>query len=199
MTRSPKCLETWSAPSHTLNSLNEDVSSEYDQYEYAVLILSAPLHHNRRDSIRNSWMKLADNLKGDGGDSGQWKNNNMERLKTRKLQIRFIFVVGLGDLTQYDKERLVTESKMEGDMLLFDKFFDSYKSLTSKMLLSLIWISKNMKRLKYLIKCDDDSFLRIDHIVHNLEEYAPAMNAREISRHVSLQVNKYCRFIPRLF
>lgn len=169
------CIETWSSSNHVFK---EDESFEYNQYKYAVLIASAPSNYERRDSIRKSWMKLAINIERDIEKA--WGN--------QKPVIRFLFVVGNGGLRRNDKRLLDTENRMHRDLLILDEFIDSYKALTPKMLLSLKWISNRMKKLEYLIKCDDDSFLRIDHIIHNLEMYAPAMDTSEIRKYISHQV-----------
>lgn len=108
------------------------------------------------------------------------------RNRTSK-KVKFFFVVGIGGLDAYDKLQIDNEKKVLNDMLLFE-FVDNYRDLTTKMLLSIKWINQSMKGLTYLIKCDDDAFLRIDKILHNLEEFAPAMNAPEISKYVSPQV-----------
>lgn len=172
---SPKpCIETWS-----VNSVIEaDDSSQYNQYKFAVLILTAPMSYSRRNSIRNSWMKLATNIESDTETWGR-----------AKPIIKILFVVGSGGLRRLNKQSLESEHRMHNDMLILDDFIDSYKALTRKMLLSLKWMSKKMKKLEYLIKCDDDSFLRIDLIVNNLEAYAPVMDGREIREFVSHQVN----------
>lgn len=175
---SQQCIYDCASTAHLFKN---EVSSEYGQVEYAVLIASAPSNHARRVSIRNSWTKLAANKITENEDN----DNKGTGIQRPKKIIRIFFVIGTGG---FDKLQLETENRNYHDMLLLDDFVDSYKALTSKMLLSLKWISNNMKGLKYLIKCDDDSFLRIDLIVHTLEAYAPAMDAPEISKYISSQV-----------
>ncbi|KPI93379.1 Beta-1,3-galactosyltransferase 6 [Papilio xuthus] len=41
--------------------------------------------------------------------------------------------------------------------------------------------------MKYVIKCDDDSFVRIDLIVKDLDAFAPSMNAPELNKFVTFK------------
>ena len=41
-------------------------------------------------------------------------------------------------------------------------FEDDYNKLTNKLLASFVWISRNFRDFKYVVKADDDSFVRID-------------------------------------
>ncbi|GBP23012.1 Beta-1,3-galactosyltransferase 6 [Eumeta japonica] len=103
------------------------------------------------------------------------------------------FALGTKGLTSEELENLKSEQRRTKDLLLLDEIEDSYKNLALKVKYSLKWLSENLKKLKYVVKCDDDSFLRIDLIIMNLETYAPNMNSPRLAKYISSkgEVAKY--------
>lgn len=163
-----------------LNRSNSMIKSEY-----AVLIISGPDNEVKRDSIRATWMKIASNIFVENGEKLYKWNHTWTKHQTRIKLIKFYFVIGTKGLSESKVTKLVNEENRSNDLLLFDNLEDTYENLASKMLKSLKWINENLEGLKYLIKCDDDSFVRVDLIVKELEAYGPEMNAPEISEFVS--------------
>lgn len=164
----------------TQNSLNK--------IEYAVLILSGPDNEAKRDAIRATWMKFANNIFVENGEKlYKWNHTWTEQHVTPDF-IKFYFVIGTQSLSETKLLRLDSENNRSNDLLLLDSFEDSYKNLAVKMLHSLKWLNNNLKRLKYLIKCDDDSFVRADLIIKDLEAYAPEMNDNALSEYVTYKV-----------
>lgn len=154
--------------------------------EYAVLILSSPNNEQRRDSIRTTWMKFANNIFIENGEKlYKWKLNMDTTIPNF---IKFYFIVGIKNLDSEKLSQLNIENHRSKDLLLLNNLEDSYKNLASKMLQTFIWFSNNLKHMKYVIKCDDDSFVRVDLIVKDLEAFAPEMSAAEISEYVSYKV-----------
>lgn len=167
-----------------------DAKSSLDKFEYAVLVLSGPDNEAKRDAIRATWMKLSVNIFVENGEKlYKWNHTWTEQHTTHEF-IKFYFVIGTQGLSETKLTRLNTENNRSNDLLLLDSFEDSYKNLAMKMLHSLKWLSTNLSRLKYLIKCDDDSFVRVDLIIKDLEAYAPEMNAHEISNYVTYKVKQ---------
>lgn len=168
-----------------------DSKNSLDNVEFAVLVISGPDNEAKRDAIRATWMKFANNIFVENGEKIYKWNHTWAEQHVMPEFIKFYFVIGTQSLSETKLTRLNTENNRSNDLLLLDSFEDSYKSLAVKMLHSLKWVSSNLNRLKYLIKCDDDSFVRVDLIIKDLEAYAPEMNAHEISDYVTYKVQYF--------
>lgn len=165
-----------------------DAQSSLNSIEYAVLILSGPDNEVKRDAIRATWIKLATNIFVENGEKlYKWSHTWTEQNVMPEF-IKFYFVIGTQGLSETKLMRLDMENKRSNDLLLLDGFEDSYINLATKMLHSLKWLSSYLKNLKYLIKCDDDSFVRVDLIIKDLEAFAPEMNAHELNKYVTYKV-----------
>ncbi|XP_047540013.1 beta-1,3-galactosyltransferase 6 isoform X3 [Vanessa atalanta] len=134
----------------------ENFDNNLDKIEYAVLIISNPLNEAKRDAIRATWANFIDNI--------FIENEGLDTERMKKIQ---------------------AEHTRSNDLLLLNNFEDSYKNLAKKLIHSLEWMSNNLKDLKYVIKCDDDSFVRVDLIVRDLEAFAPEMSGPTISQYVT--------------
>ncbi|XP_004928460.2 beta-1,3-galactosyltransferase 6 isoform X1 [Bombyx mori] len=165
-----------------------DITTSSDGIEYAVLVFSGPENKNKRDAIRSTWAKLANNIFKENGEKlYKWNHTKISRQNQQNI-IKLYFVIGLQKLSLLEIMKLNDENSRSNDMLLIDDLQDSYDNLTSKVLKALKWFSENLKNLRYLIKCDDDSFVRIDLIVRDLEAFAPKMDGEEIKSFVSYKV-----------
>lgn len=123
----------------------------YDTFMIAV-ILTGPRNANRRDAMRETWLL-------DSSDA-LYKQGN--------AKIAHIFVVGVADLESGLIRSLKEEASQYHDMLLLEDFADAYEKLTEKLVRSLAWVNDNVS-FKYLFKCDDDTYARIDLIRGELE------------------------------
>ncbi|KAJ2948794.1 hypothetical protein O0L34_g8052 [Tuta absoluta] len=174
------------------NSSNASValSNSNGKIEYAILILSKPSNIIERDTIRQTWKRLASNIIVENGERiYRWYKAGNKIAKTPDF-IKFYFAIGTQDLSSSSIKTLVAENKVAGDLLLLENHTENYKTLSAKMLKSMEWVSENLKNLKYLIKTDDDSFLRIDLIIQNLEAFAPSMSDPQIADYVSYKPNQ---------
>lgn len=153
--------------------------------EYAVLIMSGPNNELKRDAIRTTWCKFVDNIFIENGEKLYKWNHTWTKLLAPKVFIKYFFVIGTENLDNDKMLKLSSENNKNNDLLLLTDFEDSYKNLARKLISSLKWFDDNMQSLKYLIKCDDDSFVRIDLIVRDLDAFAPEMNAPPINEFVS--------------
>lgn len=167
--------------------ISPEKSNPLNELEYVVLILSSPDNEIKRNAIRTTWMKFASNIFEENGEilykwSHSWDQTSKPNL------IKFYFVVGTQSLDHVKLTNLRSESDRSNDLLLLEDVEEGYKNLTRKLLHALKWLGENMKSLKYLIKCDDDSFVRVDLIVRDLKTYAPKMNAPLFNEYVSYKV-----------
>ena len=109
-----------------------------------VVIFSSSSNDDRRHAIRETWLRLS-----------------------AKRKIRHYFIVGTLDLNESELNSLYSEQRLYNDMVLFPHLRDTYSSLSLKLLLTLKWFSNKMS-FNYLVKVDDDSFLRIDQLFDEL-------------------------------
>lgn len=160
----------------------------FNHVEYAVLILSGPDNILRRDAIRTTWCNLANNLFIENGEILYGWNYSWNRPHMSNSFVKCFFVIGTQNLNIETLLLLEKENKNSLDLLLLEDLQDKYENLATKMMSTLIWFNDNLKKLKYVIKCDDDSFVRIDLIIRDLDAYAPEMNAPQIEKYVSYKV-----------
>lgn len=125
--------------------------------ELIVLILSAPENFSKRNTIRETWLKLKSRAHLIDGDYVNFKH--------------FFVIGGLG--LNVDRNRVVNNEQLKyGDVLILP-LYDSYKNLTQKVLKSFEWLQGQYEfgvDFKYVLKCDDDSFVRIDSLIHELAQ-----------------------------
>ncbi|XP_047523357.1 beta-1,3-galactosyltransferase 6 [Pieris napi] len=165
--------------------LAKEAPSKFDKIEYAVLVLSGPGYEAKRDAIRATWANFVGNIFIENEVKLYKWNHTWVGYTPQRDFIKVFFVVGTQGLSGVKLERLKAEHMRSDDLLLLDNLEDNYKNLAVKLKHSLQWAHAHLKFLKYLIKCDDDSFLRVDLIVKDLEAFAPNMNDPEIHKHIT--------------
>lgn len=107
-----------------------------------ILITSSVQHSSKRRAIRNSWLKLYSPLS------------------------KHFFVVG-GENSVDEEASLLAESSEYGDILILPSTNDDYSALTQKVLRAFVHLSSTWT-FEFLLKCDDDSFVRVPDVVHEL-------------------------------
>lgn len=112
-----------------------------------VLVLTGPGNVERRNAMRSTWL-------------------NTTRFNTA---VSRRFVIGTANLPRETGELLEQEQNLNGDMLFLEDFKDEYSQLTQKLLKALMWISVHVQ-CSFVMKVDDDTFARLDVIVHELKE-----------------------------
>ena len=115
-----------------------------------ICILSAPANGEARQAARESWLTLA----------------NKRRFNDER-PIRPVFVVGGQNLTDATAESLNEESSRHADLLILNDLVDSYANLTLKIVHAYSWIHANLSP-RYVVKCDDDSYVRLDLVADEL-------------------------------
>lgn len=168
-------------------------NSKLKSPEMILLILSAPKNLDRRNTIRETWLKLSTH-----------KNGN-------DIKFKHYFIVGSLGLTIDQMLHLTSEQSQFNDILIVP-VYDSYKNLTEKMMKSFIWLTEQIDiglDFKYVLKCDDDSFVRLDSIAHEIQQleimYVKAdikhlLNDKDKSPYITIniQVNKEDKFVKDL-
>jgi galactosylxylosylprotein 3-beta-galactosyltransferase len=124
-------------------------NSKLKNPDLIVLILSAPKNLDRRNIIRQTWLQLID---------ASSEDDNV------KFKMKHYFVIGSFGLSVDEIFHLSTEQSQFSDILILP-MYDSYQNLTMKVLKSFEWLDEQFDYglgFKYVLKCDDDSFVRLD-------------------------------------
>lgn len=120
-------------------------------YQLLVLVDSSPREVERRRGIRETWLR---------------DNHRQQRFIGR-------FVIGLGGLTPHDLALLTCEDVAHGDLLLLPSITDplnaaSYSN-SKKLLRSFVWAKENIE-FRFILKCTDSTFVRLDLLLDELAE-----------------------------
>ena len=125
------------------SSLNQNEEKYLFATNLLVLVLSAPSHTATRQVIRETWAKhLPDGT-----------------------SLRF--VIGSSQLSENSLSSLNEENNLSKDLLLLDQIKESFADLTRKVLAMLKYSHENIK-FNFLLKVDEDSFVRVDKILDEL-------------------------------
>lgn len=166
-----------------------------------ILILSAPSYFERRQTIRDTWLRLGKPLRQpyypedfiympEYDDNGflqlesvaeqdnrlglflDWmKNVNENGIGNRRdIRTKHIFVIGTQDLNSALNSELKKEQKSYNDLLLLNDLKDSYSNLTMKLLMSIETIVNNYN-FNYILKTDDDTYVKLDFLLNDLVSY----------------------------
>jgi len=138
-----KCLDT---PTEYPTGLENDLPLFVGpSLSLLVLVISTPGNSAVRDVIRNTWLSVSK------------KNHNFKAL----------FVMGNRNLNSKEEYEIATEKSRYDDILLLP-VFDSYGTLTNKVLRSIVFVQKH-HRFDFLLKCDDDTFVDIERVIEELQ------------------------------
>lgn len=138
-----------------INSVDgSDVSFKYSteiklfsaiNYFLIVIVISAADNVSQRTAIRETWGLLSKDFP----------------------DVQYFFIVGSYGLSSEKISKIKYEQIRCNDMFLMS-VPDSYKSLTKKVLHAFVWFSAEFN-FKYILKCDDDSFVFIPKVVKELQ------------------------------
>ncbi|XP_049945024.1 beta-1,3-galactosyltransferase 6-like [Schistocerca serialis cubense] len=112
-----------------------------------VLVVSAPANEGARDTLRDTWFRSCPQ----DGD------------------VRCYFVLGTAGLPKDTVRELEDERDRHHDLLLLPEVTDTFANLTLKVLTALVWADEKAGA-QYVLKCDDDTFVRLPKIVNELKE-----------------------------
>ena len=129
--------------------LYKNSANKERQYLLAVMVLSSPNENGkgRRQVIRETWKRGFE-----AADSA--------------VTIRF--VLGTAGLVESQVFSLESEHANYNDLLLLPSLKDGYQNLTLKVLNILVWADNHL-HFSYLLKCDDDTYIRVGAIVSELK------------------------------
>lgn len=123
-------------------------NSKLKNPELVILILSASNNLGKRETIRETWLKLYD--------------DNRENYD-KEFKIKHYFVIGSLGLNADQLLHLSSEQSKYNDILILP-VLDTYKTLTEKTKRSFVWLNDQYDYglgFKYALKCDDDSFVNL--------------------------------------
>ncbi|XP_044301236.1 beta-1,3-galactosyltransferase 6, partial [Varanus komodoensis] len=81
-------------------------------------------------------------------------------------------VVGSGGLGPAELGALEREQRRHGDLLLLPELRDAYETLAAKVLGALAWLDAHVA-FRFVLKADDDSFVRLDALLAELRRREP--------------------------
>ena len=131
----------------------QSISREWSSETFLfIMILTSPKGKERRDAIRKTWLS---------------------NIKSLDSSVAARFVIGVKELPEENRKNLDTELETHHDILFLPELKDSYFELTNKVLQAIKWIDENIKS-SYLLKVDDDSFVRLDVVLSELKSTSPS-------------------------
>ena len=105
-----------------------------------IMIFSCPAVSDLRNTCRNTWLKDYSN----------------------STEVVHWFVIGTADVNEEENWKLQTESEQYGDLLSLESHTESYgHQCTNKLLLSFHWVANHSHKAQYLMKTDDDCYIRL--------------------------------------
>lgn len=126
-----------------------------------ILIFSSVNNFSKRQTIRETWAANLDSNK----------------------DVRYYFVISGAMMSKELEIKIQEEEKKYYDLLIFKNLEDSFYHLSHKVLVSFGWLTgisvlheqgisttlKSFRTFKYVLKCDDDSFVRVNALVSELQ------------------------------
>lgn len=88
----------------------------------------------------------------------------------RKIKIKHFFAIGVEAMNIDLRMHLEKEHKKHNDLLILPKLVDSYANLTEKLLHSIEALTHSYN-FSYILKADDDSYVKMDYLLNELVSY----------------------------
>lgn len=174
-----------------------------------ILIVSSPAHNDKRQAIRETWLTLRPKYSPGAIYSWGFLEYNKEGFvqqesvsdqkrflekyqmamatstamgnKVPDLKVVHYFSIGSNGLSDVEKKDLLEEKRQYQDIILLDELVDSYGNLTRKLLYSLEEIETKVS-YKYLLKTDDDTYVKLDEMTAELYEYDRGISAKRLTK-----------------
>ncbi|KAH8338613.1 hypothetical protein KR074_001172 [Drosophila pseudoananassae] len=118
-------------------------------------------------------MELVEHQENSLKDYINWKKNMQNFISPkseRRINVKHMFAIGTMQLGSTVQEDLVKEQGKYNDLLLLKKHNDTYYNLTEKLLQTLNVLTENFK-FSYLMKVDDDTYVKLDTLINELVSY----------------------------
>ncbi|CAF0760310.1 unnamed protein product [Brachionus calyciflorus] len=110
-----------------------------------IYVHSSPENYKNRLKIRQTW-----------GNINKYVPNDL----------KLLFTTGLSSESLVN-DKLKLESSIYNDIIQYD-YSDTYRNLTIKAVMTLKWISKSCKNVKYILKVDDDVYVNYEPLMQHL-------------------------------
>ncbi|XP_068130458.1 beta-1,3-galactosyltransferase 2-like isoform X2 [Hyperolius riggenbachi] len=118
-----------------------------DRTPFLILLVIGKVHDfETRHAIRATW--------------GNESNYDVDVLR--------IFLLGFSSFASRRTQMMLEEESEAFRDIVQQDFMDTYYNLTLKTLLGMEWVTKFCPNASYVIKIDNDLFLNVDYLVHNL-------------------------------
>ncbi|XP_019549363.3 beta-1,3-galactosyltransferase 6 [Aedes albopictus] len=184
----------------TCESMGARVYEPENSYFLMLLIVSAPGNVERRNAIRETYLNLRPRMLNESYQeeaiyvplyeegTGQllmesvqkqrellegyrrWQLKKVKNIKVINFKVKTLFAVGTYGLSRSERKTIYEEQRVYNDVLELEDLQDSYGNLTTKIIQSMTHIDK-VYDFKYLMKVDDDSYLKLDLISEDLLSY----------------------------
>nr|CAD7587194.1 unnamed protein product [Timema genevievae] len=110
---------------------------------------SGPTNIKQRQAIRDSWLKLIENVHN----------------------IKHYFVIGSLNLSKETFVSIKQEQHFNNDLIVLPNVVDAYHNLSKKILETFVWLDNSNFTYNFVLKCDDDSFIQIKDLSTELKHY----------------------------
>lgn len=100
----------------------------------------------------------------------KWRQKSIKNIKVINFKIKTLFAVGTYGLSRGERKTIYEEQRVYNDVLELGNLQDSYANLTTKIIQSMSHIDE-VYDFKYLMKLDDDSYLKLDLLSEDLLSY----------------------------
>lgn len=197
------------------NEISAMEQIDNERYLLLILVLTAPKHFEQRSQMRETWLTLRprmDNrteyqesifipkLKANSFLEAETVEDQKKHLKTYQnllisskipnikvpnLKIKHLFAIGTQGLDPSVLSEIKSEQKVYNDLLLLADLKDSYFNLTLKLVESIKKLERTTPKFKYLLKVDDDTYVKLDLLSESLIHYETKLKAMK-KRHESL-------------
>ncbi|EDV35393.1 uncharacterized protein Dana_GF19742 [Drosophila ananassae] len=90
--------------------------------------------------------------------------------RARKIKVKHMFAIGTMQLGKAIQDNLYREQGKHNDLLLLPNHYDTYYNLTEKILQAMNVLTQTFE-FSYLIKVDDDTYVKLDTLINELISY----------------------------
>lgn len=202
-------------PRHSCETSSRIYEPE-NSYFLMLLIVSAPGNVERRNAIRETYLNLRPRMLNDSyQEEGiyvplfddheqlqletvqnqrelleayqQWRMKKVKNIKVINFKVKALFAVGTYGLSRIERKTIYEEQRVYSDVLELEDLEDSYANLTTKILQSMKHIDE-MYDFKYLMKVDDDTYLKLDLLSEDLLSYYEKLHRVHLKHRKSVEL-----------
>lgn len=125
----------------------------------------------------------------------KWQTSvDIPNVKEPNMKIKHLFAIGTFGLEKNVVNEILSEQRVYNDLLLIDDLKDSYKNLTLKLIKTMKKLEKTTPNYKYLLKCDDDSYVKLDLLTQDLIQYQSKLNVMKQENQTASNLELYWGF-----